>query len=523
MTPSKTFFYFCISFVIGIALASIIKIPQIFIWGVFVFGMCIIFVSLFLEHTLNSKALEFRVCSILGFCVLVLVLGIMRFQISEFAMLHDTLRKLNDAPEKVILIGQIIAEPDIRATTQKLQVKIKDTQSVVLVTSGFYGDYRYLDTIQITGKLKTPSVINEFNYKHYLAKDGIYSVMDYPKIEIISQKHDYNIFSYTYEKVLFIKTKLTDSINFNFSPPQSFILQGMVFGNDKAMPKELKNKFTVTGLSHVTAVSGTNIIILINMVMIFLLALGLWRGQAFYVAVIFIWVYIILIGFPASGVRAAMMGSVGILAQKLGRQNTSSRMLVVTATLMLLQNPLLLAYDIGFQLSFLASLGIIYIKPFIDTMIMFLSFAKKQVENPSISLKARTEKNPLQRVVAFFLDIISITLSAQIVTLPIIVYNFGVISLIAPITNVLALPVVQALTVMGFLTSIAGAFSNILGFIFSLPCYFLLLYFLKVLDIFSKPWAVKTIANVSWIWLVAYYVILAGIVWYFNKHKKLNF
>ena len=267
------------------------------------------------------------------------------------------------------------------------------------------------------------------------------------------------------------------------------------------MPAELKDKFNITGLSHVTAVSGSNIVVLISMLMVFFLALGFWRGQAFYVSAIFIFIYIVIIGFPASGVRAAIMGFTALLAQKLGRQNTSSRVLVIAAALMLMQNPLLLRLDVGFQLSFLAALGIIYIKPLIDMLCK--PIAKEQFKT--------------------LLDMVSVALSAQIITLPIIMYNFGRISLIAPITNVLALPVVEVLTVLGFLLAVFGTFSNILGFIFSIPCYFLLTYFIKVLDIFSQPWAQAMVQPISWVWPVVYYIILAGVIWYFDVSKKPKF
>jgi competence protein ComEC len=503
MSASRALFYFCISLIIGIALESLIKIPAIFVWGFLIIGAVGVIASFFKKETM-----------VISFCLLGLTLGITRLQISEFIIANDALSRFNDMPQKMVLVGKIISEPDVRATTQKLTIEIKNpdgSRSLILVTSGRYADYHYLDIIQVNGKLKTPIITDEFNYKNYLAKDRVYSVMDYPAIEIVSQQHDYTMFSYAYEKILFAKAALMDSINYHFSPPQSHILQGMVFGSDKTMPKDLKDTFTNTGLSHVTAVSGTNIIILINMVMIFLLFLGFWRGQAFYLAIIFIWLYIALIGFPASGVRAAMMGCTGLLAQKLGRQNTGSRVLVATAAVMLLENPLLLPYDIGFQLSFLASLGIIHIKPLMDNIIYAVSFTKKSEDKKEITKSQGTLK--------FFLDILSITLAAQIITLPIMVYNFGVVSLIAPITNLLALPVVELLTVLGFLTSLAGVFSNILGFIFSIPCYLLLWYFLTVLDLFSQPWATKTIQHISWIWVAAYYMVLFIVIWIGKRYQ----
>ena len=299
------------------------------------------------------------------------------------------------------------------------------------------------------------------------------------------------------------------------------MLEGMVFGNDKNISKELKNQFNVTGLSHVTAVSGTNIVIIISLAMAFLLYLGFWRGQAFWFAVGFIWIYIILIGFPASGIRAAIMGCIALLAQKLGRQNTGSRTLTLAAALMLLQNPLLLIYDVGFQLSFLASLGIIHIKPLI-MFFAFMPFGRKTNgdDRPKITSK---HKSLPARAGAFLLDIIAVTISAQIITLPIILYDFGRISLVSLVTNLLALPVVGVLTVLGFLLSIFASILPVLGFIFAVPCWFLLAYFLKILEIFSQPWAAKTISDISLVWVVIYYAVLFALIKFLKKYQKPKF
>ena len=493
MTPSKILFCLCISFIVGIFLESLIKIPQIFLWGFLLCAVFLIAISFFSKKEM----------AIIGFCILFLVLGILRVQISEFSISNNKLSTLNDKPDKITLTGQIIAEPDVRDSTQKLKLKVGE--SIILVTAQRYPEYYYLDTIKITGKLKTPIVFDSFNYKNYLMKDGIYSVMDFPKIELLSKSHDYHIATFLYENILFIKGKLMESISMNFSPPQDSILLGVVYGNDKTMPKDVKNEFNATGLSHLTAVSGSNIVILINILMVFLLALGFWRGQAFYFAVALIWFYILLIGFPISGVRAAIMGCIALLATKFGRQNTSSRVLVLAASLMILQNPLLLFYDISFQLSFLASMGIIHIKPIIDN---YLQFNQELFKKP---------------IVRFFSDIVSVTFAAQIATLPVIAYNFGALSLISPVTNLLVLPIIPWLTVLGLLVSIVGVFSNILGFIFSLPCMFLLAYMIKVLDIFSQPWAVKTIANIHWFWPVLYYILLSYLIWFLKRKQKPKF
>ncbi len=491
MTPSKTLFFLCISFVIGIALQSITKIPQIFIWGFLVGGVVFIVAGFFIK----------KPATIFGFCLLFLVLGILRFQITEFAIASDKVRQFNDKPDKIILTGRIIDESDTRDTSQKLKVKIDNTESVVLVTVGRYPEYYYLDTIKITGKLKSPFITEDFNYKNYLMKDGIYSVMDYPKTELILRAKSYTAVEFLYQNILFFKERLKASIHLQFSLPHSSIIEGIILGGSANMPQDTKDKFRATGLTHLTAISGSNVVILSTILMTFLLALGFWRGQSFYVSSLFIWLYIIIAGFPASGIRAAIMATIFLLAQKLGRQNTSSRVIVLAGSLMLLQNPMLLRYDIGFQLSFLASMGIIYIKPLFDYFFAFL--AKKEVR--------------------FFIDIISITLAAQIATLPIIAYYFENISLVAPITNLLIIPIINAVMIFGFLAAFFGLFSFTVGFIFSLPAYFLMLYFMKIVDIFAQPWAVKTIESVFWVWLPIYYALLAGLIWWLDKKIKPKF
>ena len=279
------------------------------------------------------------------------------------------------------------------------------------------------------------------------------------------------------------------------------MVEGVILGGTATMPQETKAKFSITGLTHLTAISGSNVVILSTVLMAFLLLLGFWRGQAFYLSVTFIWLYIAIAAFPASGIRAAIMATILLLAQKLGRQNTSARVIVLTATLMLLSNPLLLLYDVGFQLSFLASLGIIYAKPIIDYAFPF----------------AKHEK--LKKA----LDIFSITLAAQLFTLPVIAYNFKNISLVAPLTNLLIIPIIDWIMIFGFLAAFLGIFSNLLGFLFFIPTWMMLAYFLKILDLFSQPWAALYAFSFHWTWIGLYYAMLAMFIWWLNKKMKPDF
>lgn len=492
MTPSKALFYFCISFVAGIFLQSAIKIPQIFVWGILILTVVIILTFLLLKK--NNFV-------VFGFCLLLFSLGIIRLQITEFNILGDKLSQFNDKGE-VVFEGVVVKEPDIRDNSQNL--KIKAGNSLVLLTVQRYPEYKYLDTLKIKGKLKTPGETEDFSYKNYLMKDGIYSVMTFPKVELVGQAKP-NLWQKFYSGIIFIREKLRQSIEHNFLPPYSSILEGTILGDNAAMSAELKNKLNITGLRHIIAVSGTHVVIISSLIMSLLLAVGLWRRQAFIIAIIFICFYIILTGLPASGVRAGIMGGLYLFAQFLGRQSNGLRIIVLACAVMLLINPLLLFFDVGFQLSFLAVLGLIIIEPIVR-FVLESSFQKIKWEQFSEIIK-----------------MVSTTIAAQIFTLPILVYNFGNVSYVSPITNILVLPIVYWLMVFGFMASVLGVFSNLLGWIFSFPCWMLLSYFLKIIDIFSQSWMAQSIQNVSWLWLVVYYLIISFAVRFFYKRYFQKF
>jgi len=224
--------------------------------------------------------------------------------------------------------------------------------------------------------------------------------------------------------------------------------------------------------------------------MALLISLGLFRQQAFYFAIILIALFIIMTGLQSSAIRAGIMGGLFLTAQHLGRKNLSSRAIVFAAAIMLIQNPLLLRLDVGFQLSFLAMLGIIYLSPI---------FQK------------------------YLGNILAMTISAQIFTLPILIYNFGYLSLVAPITNVLIVPFLPFLMGLGFAFALVGTVFQSLGWIISLPAKFLLVYLTKVVDWFSNQSFAAYYLEISWLWLFLLYLILGLVTWQLQKGQKLKF
>ncbi len=496
MEKSQFLLCLCLSFIGGIFFGSISFIPWIFILGFLV--VAILLISVFWNRKKITAA---------GFCILVLTFGISYFQFSYSKIEDNSLREFNNYDGKVILRGVVSSEPDTRENNTKLTLKVEEARSVnedfqtvdgkVLITVNRYPKYSYGDELEIVGKMMVPEDFEDFDYKNYLAKDKIYSTIYYPKVKLIGENKG-NVFL---AKVLSFKEKLRDSLFQSLPSPQNFILGAIILGDKKMLPDEVKNNLNVVGLRHITAVSGMHVAILTSILMAFLIGLGLWRKHAFYLSIFLIFLFIVLTGFQTSAIRAGIMGGILLLAQHLGRQKNALNSLVFAGAVMLLINPLLLKMDIGFQLSFLAVLGVIYFFPFFSKWI-----------------------NRIFRKAPDFLgfkSILAITISAQLFTLPILIYNFGYVSLASLLSNVLVVPLLPFIMGLGFISSLSGMVFYPLGVVLSWPVWLLLSWVVKVIDLFSDlPVACL---NIHWIFLVLFYLPLGYFARKLKKDQELGF
>jgi len=496
MTASKIFLYFCLSFISGIFLSSFFNFSQLILLGFLISAL--ILISVFWSR---KKSV------IIGFSILFLVFGIWRHQSVELRIMNNELEKFNSLNQDITLIGIVSTEPDIKEKSIKLIIDAKElaignqssaVSGKFLVTASRYPEYKYGDKLKIIGKLEAPPVFEGFNYKDYLKKDGIYSVMSFPGIELVSQNFGNPVY-----KILFsFKNKFKEIARQFISPPQEGILEALIFGDEENISQGWKEKLNFTGTRHIAAVSGMNITIISFLILNFLLMLGFWRQQAFYSTIFLLILYILMIGAPASAVRAGIMAGLLLLAQHLGRMSQASRAVVFAATFMLFLNPLLLRLDIGFQLSFLAILGMIYLQPFFSDIF-------KKIPNPKFF--------PIKTT-------LSATISAQIFTLPILVYNFGYIPLVSPITNILIVPFLAPITILIFIFAISGMIFSGFGWILSWPTWLVLSYLVGIIDWFSKiPFASLNLNNVHWAWLIISYAPLGFLVWRIQEKQKLKF
>ncbi len=401
--------------------------------------------------------------------------------------------------KKVVVTGFIVADPLPREKNIQLVLKPEGKgMDKVLVMVSKFSRYQYGDRIKISGKLEVPPVFDDFNYRDYLATKRIYALMWFPKIELLERGSYGNFISAIYAKILYLKHAFANVLQENLSPPYSSLLGAFVLGDQSKMSDVLKQQLNVTGLRHIIAISGQHIVIITGMLEAFLLAIGFWRKQAILVSALFMVFFIVLTGAESSAVRSGIMGGFLFLGQYLGRMHVSFRGLVYAATGMLFLNPTLLLHDIGFQLSFLAVLGII---------VSFSFFQKLFHKIP--------EKGGVR-------DMLAMNFSAQLLTAPILIYNFGYISIIGIITNLLILPIAPILLGLGFVFLAGGALWSGFGFLLSFPVFFLLYYFNFVIEFFAKlPFASLTIENLSPLWLLLFYGFVFFFLWKFKQNQAM--
>ncbi len=400
----------------------------------------------------------------LGFLFIVfLCLGLLRAQADEHRVTPNTVDFYNG--QKVEWTGLII-EADVRRDKAKYTVSVEDKKGNVLVTLDKYPQHQYGDRVKIKGDLQEPGVIDDFNYGNYLSRYDIYSVMYRPKVEVLAIGQG----SLFWRAMYALQDSFMARINSLFPEPQASFEAGLLVGARKGIPPELVTKFNITGLTHIIAISGYNIAIIIVAVMWCLKSLP--RKISFIIAIAAIVLFTLFVGASPSVVRASIMGILGLIALNYGRQNNIHITILFTAFFMVLFNPKTLWWDVGFQLSFAAVLGLIYVAP------LFKKYADKLPETLG------------------FREAIVMTMSAQVMALPIIIYNFERLSLIAPLANLLVAFAIPPAMMFGFAAVVISLFLPPVGLLIAYIAWGILTYIIKIIEILAAvPYASVNISG----------------------------
>lgn len=503
MGKSDIFLSLCFSFIFGVFIApfliSVKTISLFIIFGIVIIGISIIGIFWQKKHIVS-----------IGFGLIILSFGIYSFQ-STFLLLNDNpLIKLNQ--KQVVMVGRIIKEPQetyknlkliiavekvILESGEEISLENKEISWVIIFTNNF-SNYKYQDLIKVEGVISVPQNLNGFDYQGYLAKEGIVMTMAYPKIEIINSNKKLSLAQFFYSNILNFKSKMRTQIQNNLPPLEAAVISAMILGDSGGMSDELKQELSKSGLSHAIAISGAHIVLFSMIMFEIFLFFGLWKKQAALITIILIIIYVGLVGGMASAVRSGIMGCLLMASQLFDRSAQNERLLGFAGFLILFQNPLSLKYDLGFQLSFLAIFGIIFVAPHINYWL----------------LKKTSNKFKI------IIGIISATLAAQILTLPILVFNFGYVSTIALISNFLTAPLMPILMGLGIAFPIIGIIFPFLGQIISFPLLILTKYLLWVIEVCAKmPFATINFEIGIFTMVLIYLMILFFILKQKNKSK----
>jgi len=478
-TKSKIFLYLNLGFIGGVTLGHYLRLRSWIVLVVFLILLC--------PCLVNKKCLVFPVV------YLCLVGGIFYLNKSSTLEINQTNLTYYNDQAKQEFSGVIDNNPYIQKGKQKIVLKGSSLKGKVLITTDAYPRFQYGDSLKVTGKLKTPQDLADFSYRDYLALQDIHSVCYQPQVKLIAQNQG----SFFYANIYRLKNFLETKTSLILPEPHAAFLNGLLFGSRKSIPENLMNDFNTTSLTHIIAISGWNITIIANLLMKIFGFLP--RRISFWIIVIGLIFFAIFVGGQAAVVRAAIMGILTFWALKSGRLKSILNGVVLTATIMLLINPKILNFDVGFQLSFLATVGILYCYPFLEKILAWL---------PNFFDLRET---------------LGITLSAQVLVLPLMIYRFGRLSLIAPLANVLILPLIPYAMLLGFLANLVAIFSDILGKISGLGAFLVLDYVIKIIHLLaSVKFAALNLGKISPFFIIGYYLLIMMIYGMIKIKKSRN-
>ena len=374
-------------------------------------------------------------------------------------------------------IGRVCAESEADYNDRRLTVCAGEER--VLITTKLYPLYDYGDYLKITGLVQAPPKFDTFDYARYLARFGIHSVMYYPELEPIVG--ELTLGQNIYLSLLRGKWALRSILEKSLPEPEAGLGTALLLGYRRTISEEDSDAFARTGLSHLIAISGSHITIMAAMLAWVASYLGLSRRAGARLIFSFLILYPFITGLSASAVRAGIMGGLVFLAYYSGRLGSAANALVFAASAMLFFEPRLLRDDVGFQLSFLAVLAILYIYP------LGQPIARK--------IKKRLPGR-LGKLSVLVWEIFSLTTACQLAVTPIMLINFGQLSLVSLIANPLVAWIFPFLLAALIIPLPIAGLIPVLGPFVYLPAYYLLTFLFEAARLMASwPGAVLEINN----------------------------
>ncbi len=443
---------------------------------------------------------------LISLCLIALFGGAFYSQ-SRLPIIDENCLQFYNDQETVEIRGIVDRDPEIgdktshlylSATEIKVDKEWQEIEGVALLFVPRYSTYSYGDVLLVTGELETPLQLDDFDYKDYLAHQGIYSTMLYPEIEILETGKGFKPLGWIYS----LRNRLSQTLAKILPEPQASLAQGIILGIRSNIPPSVKVDFSYSGTAHLLAISGLHLAIVAGI----LLSIGIClfgRRHHLYVwlALGAIWLYVLLTGMRPPVVRGAIMASLFLTAELLGRQRSAITALAFTAAIMVGISPQILRLA-SFQMSFLALAGLIFIFP-----------PLRAIGRNAVT-KTLGEEGTAASIASVIADSFSVTLGAIIGVWPVVAYYFGIVSLMAPLATLFALPALPAIIITGALAGGLGLIALPVGQVVGWLAWLFLSYMLLVVDVFATlPLSYIEVGSINAVLIWIYYSALAIAIW----------
>ncbi|MFH1183275.1 MAG: ComEC/Rec2 family competence protein [Candidatus Moraniibacteriota bacterium] len=349
----------------------------------------------------------------------------------------------NLAGQKVQIEGKIVSISSVRLERIIIEISAQKPQKGIIQATLPHTQYDlfYGDRVVLSGKLKLPKEDpkDNFSYPLYLAGKGIFSVIYYPEIEKIEEPEKrLSANEIFYQRIFVFREKARLAVNKLLAEPAAAVINAMLIGDQGMVPDDLRQGFSKSGVIHILSVSGAHVTLVILMLVFLVGFITISRSIIFLTVASGVIFYLMLSGAPDCAVRAGIMGLLAFWALQKGKLANIKILFWLSGAILICLNPLALIADVGFQLSYLAVFGMIYLFP-----LLLKTFCWGR-------------EGLFWKILKIILLSFSITLTVS----PPVLYYFRILSSISPLANLVLLPFFSILLPLGFVVAGAGLLGN---------------------------------------------------------------
>lgn len=425
------------------------------------------------------------------------ILAVFCFLSIGWTFIPHTTPSVSEVPSSAIRVSGIVSsEVERRIDQQRVvldEVSYADSprEGKLLAWLPLYPQVHYGDSLVFNCLVQKPEAFDTFAYDKHLATKHIYAVCYQAQFIDVYPSAGQSISGY----LLQMKSLLLKKLYSIVPEPHASFLSGLLFGGSSSLSPQLKESFRVTGMSHILAASGYNISLFSLTFLSFILGTPIGRRKGLMLTTLFIACYMVMAGASPAVIRAGIMGLLVVLEKWLSRKASFTNILLLTVSLMLLSNPYVI-YDVGFQLSFVATIAIL------------------------------TLTQPMKKRCSFipeffgFREAFAGSLAAIVLTLPIILWHFGSVSVVAPIVNLLVLPLVPYAMMFTVVSLIFGSLISPLTSLFVFPAWAISHVILQIIHAFGMiTFAAVSVESARIMALILSGLYLAFFVHWFYARK----